>query len=61
MSKLLELASKPITIGAFQFEACNTSCWIGVVVAFALFVGVLTTTMCSSDQVFDYPNTTPRK
>jgi hypothetical protein len=58
---IFELASKPVTIGVFHFDECNTSCWIGVVVAFALFVGVLTTTIFSADQVFDYPNTTPRK
>ena len=44
----------------FEFEDCDTSCLIGCLVAFALFVGVLTSTMFSTDQVFDYPAQTPK-
>ena len=37
-----------------RFSECDTTCLIGVVIAFALFVGVLSSTMFSSEQVFDY-------
>ena len=43
----------------FEFEECSTSCLIGVLIAFALFVAILSSTMFSSEQVFDYDKHTP--
>ena len=41
-------------LGFLRFADCDTSCLIGVAIAFALFIGVLSSTLFSTEQVFDY-------